>query len=92
MTGKKTHYEASLDRPIHTKRVRDDGTIEGHAIETHYAVAENCFIAKNEDWLSIIIDWQDIEIETRLPLDKLWELLNKYYDQMSSNLNVQEEK
>jgi hypothetical protein len=44
--------------------IRDNGTVEGHRVETHYAPtkAGGC----NEDFLRIIIDVGETDIETRI--------------------------
>lgn len=75
MSGTIHQLQAHYDTPIHNTRVGKDGIVEGHVIETHYVIAEVIAIGKGENWLSVIIDYQDIQLETRLPLDKLIKFL-----------------
>ena len=51
------------------------GKMSGHLIETIYGQLER--LELRNGYLAVIVDWQDIEIETRIPLSMLSEILNK---------------
>lgn len=57
--------------------IGEDGIISGTGsmIETHYGELDR--LALRSGYLAVIIDWQDIEIETRIPLEMLDEMLAK---------------
>ncbi|MGB9154402.1 MAG: hypothetical protein WCD70_15100 [Alphaproteobacteria bacterium] len=58
--------------------INDDGIISGTGsmIETHYGELES--LKLRNGYLAVIIDWQDIEIETRIPLEMLDKILAKH--------------
>lgn len=57
--------------------IGEDGIISGTGsfVETHYGELER--LALRNGYLAVIIDWQDIEIETRVPLEMLDAILLK---------------
>lgn len=57
--------------------INEDGTISGTGsmIETHYGELE--LLKLRNGYLAVVIDWQDIEIETRIPFEMLDEILAK---------------
>lgn len=55
--------------------IRDDGTVEGHVVETHYRPMEYMQIANG--CLRVIVDDGPVNIETRIPIEDIKEFLEE---------------
>jgi hypothetical protein len=65
---------------MHTKNICSDGSIKGCIAKSRYVPNPVLHVGKGEDWLTVIIDHNGMEIETRIPLQILRNILS---DQLS---------